>query len=135
MSLRAKDLTRTAADSRVIEAAVREQLTVLDDKIKSHQGCWGRNVSAYNLPDTIAFPGVQKQDAQRVVYSRMIESLERRGFEVGLALEPSPKLYVAWTTQMDPQALDRMNTVLASHMLRDPGEVESFLRPAGQPAS
>lgn len=60
-------------------------------------------------------PGLEKKDAQRIVYSTIIRDLEKRGFEVRILLENTKTvLYIAWVTDLDAQEAGAMTSFIAA---------------------
>ena len=127
MSVTVKQLTRSGAKSRDLDAVVREQLFIIDDRLQRTERGWGRNVLAHSLPTNLAFPGLEKKDAQRIVYVAIVKSLESRGFGVRLLLEPDrTTLYLEWVADLAPEEIAAMNRLI--HRVRiAPGEVGRFL--------
>jgi hypothetical protein len=113
MSITAKQLSKSGARGKDIDAIVRDQLQLIDDKLLHADRSWGRNVVSYDLPGNLALPGLDKRDAQRIVYSSIIRSLQKRGFEVRLLLEnPQTVLYIAWVTELNTDEIDAMNKLI-----------------------
>lgn len=110
MSVTAKRLSKSGARGKELDAIVREQLQILDDKLIHHSRSWGKNVVSHDLPVNLAMPGLDKRDAQRIVYSAIIRSLVKREFEVRLLLEEScTTIYIAWVTDLDTEEIQAMN--------------------------
>lgn len=113
MSITATQLSKTGARGKDIDTIVRDQLQIIDDKLLRADRSWGRNVVTYDLPNNMSLPGLEKRDAQRIVYSSIIKSLVLRGFEVRLLLEKNQTvLYIAWVTILNVEELEAMNKLL-----------------------
>lgn len=126
MAVRAQQLSRSGARGKDLDIVVREQLQIIDDKLLRADRKWGRNVVAHNLPLAPALPGLSRADAQRVIYSAILRSLEKRGFEVKIVLEPArTTVYVAWVADLEAQELTAMNSLIDSKRIR-PGELAAF---------
>lgn len=127
MSVTAEQLKKSGIRQSDLNVVVREQLQIIDQKLLNHERSWGRNVITVNLPLDFPATGLQKSSAQRVIYSAIITSLQGRGFEVFLRLEPSATtLYVEWTAEIDEVELSRMNTTIKNSRIH-PEEVGPFL--------
>lgn len=132
MSVTAKQLSQTAARGKDIQNIIRDQIQLIDKKLLETPKVWGRNVVPCDLPTTIAIPGLNKQDAQKIVYSSIVRSLESRGFEVRLLLteakerEPAiSRIYIAWVTDLDVAEVEAMNALVKQKRIA-PEEVEKF---------
>lgn len=115
MAVHAEALGRTGSKGREIGDTVREQLRIIDERLTRHDKTWGRNVVLYDLPVAFTFPGLSKANAQRLIYSGVIRSLEERGFEVRIVLEPEPErstLAVMWVTDVDKAEIEAMSAVV-----------------------
>lgn len=98
-----------------MDAVVREQLQIIDDRLMRAERTWGRNVVVHDLPTNLAMPGLDKRDAQRIVYTAIIRSLTKRGFEIRLLLEENQSsLYVVWVTDLDTEEIQAMNQLVKS---------------------
>lgn len=75
------------------------------------------SVVNHELPTNFAISNMSLPDAQRVIYSSVIEELEKRQFNVKIKLNPtSTFITVSWISMYDKQELERMSKVIASHL-------------------
>lgn len=96
-----------------MDAIIREQLQIIDDRLTRAERTWGRNVVSHDLPTNLAMPGLDKRDAQRIVYCAIVRSLTGRGFEVRLLLEEERSaIYIAWVTDLDLEEIQAMNHLI-----------------------
>ena len=134
MSLTAKQLSKSGARGKELDTLVREQLHILDDHLQRSERTWGANFVVYDLPTSFNFPGLDKKDAQRIVYTAVIKSLRERGFEVRLLLVPErTALYVKWVTDLNSAEIEAMNRLITEVRIA-PEAVEAFLAD-GAPAA
>jgi hypothetical protein len=120
MSVKADQLRKSGAKGKDLDVIVREQLQIIDDKLMRCERTWGRNVVAHDLPMNFYLPGLEKKDAQRIIYSTVIRSLADRGFELRILLDPKQTvLYIAWVTDLDPSEIEAMNRLLREHRIRE----------------
>jgi len=113
MSVSAKQLSKSGARGKQLDTLIRDQLQIIDDRLLQADRTWGRNVVAVDLPTAIPLAGLDKKDAQRIIYSTIIRSLERRGFETRLLLEPEhTKIFISWMTDLDSTEIEAMNIVI-----------------------
>ncbi len=134
MSVTAKQLSKSSAQGKEIDIVIREQLQIIDDKLLRAPRSWGRNVVTHDLPTTlVGIQGLDKKDAQRVVYSAVLRSLDGRGFDTAIVLGAEcTRLYIAWATRLSLDEVEAMNTLIRSRRL-EPGAVEEFLTRRGGP--
>lgn len=113
MSITAKKLSKSGARGKEMDAIIREQLQIIDDRLIRAERTWGRNVVSQDLPTNLAMPGLDKRDAQRIVYCAIVRSLTGRGFEVKLLLEEDRSaIYIAWVTDLDLEEIQAMNHLI-----------------------
>lgn len=75
----------------------------------------------HELPTNFAISNMTLQDAQRVIYSNVIEELEKRQFKVKIKLNPtSTFITVGWVSMYDRQEMERMSSVIAAHLVQNP---------------
>jgi hypothetical protein len=135
MSVTAKNLSKSGARGKDLDAVVREQLQIIDDKLLRADRTWGRNVVVHDLPTVLALPGLDKKDAQRIVYSSILRSLDRRGFETRIILEDDfTKIAIAWMTDLDAEEVEAMNALIRAKRIQN-GMLQDFVQqPARAPA-
>lgn len=132
MSVTSQQLSKSGAKGKDLDVAVREQLLIIDDHLSRADRTWGRNILAHELPTNLSFPGLEKKDAQRIIYSAIIRSLQERGFGVRLLLETDRTvLYAEWVTDLNTEEIAAMNRLISSVCI-DSGEVEEFLAREGE---
>jgi hypothetical protein len=134
MSVTAKQLSKSGARGKDLDAVVREHLQIIDDKLLRADRTWGRNVVTHDLPTVLTLPGLDKKDAQRIVYSTILRSLDRRGFETRILLEANATtVYIAWMTDLDIEEVEAMNALVrAKRIERD--SLKTFVQRGGAPA-
>jgi hypothetical protein len=134
MSLTAKQLSRSGARGKDLDALIGEQLRIIDDRLLRAGRAWGRNVVQVDLPTTLSLPGLAKIDAQRLLYSTILRSLQERGFETRLLLEGErATLYVCWMTDLDVAEVAAMNALIKANRVA-PRDLATFLREGATPA-
>ena len=116
MSVTAKKLSKSGAKGKNLDGIVREQLQIIDAKLLQHERMWGWNVIVYELPSS--FPGaigLERKEAQRIVYSSILKSIKNRGFMVKLFLTTKESLlYIGWETDLDPEEAEAMTELIRS---------------------
>lgn len=128
MSVLASQISKSGAKGKELDTTIREQLQIIDDKLLKAERTWGRNSVTHELPVSISIPGLAKKDAQRILYSAILRSLERRGFEVRILLDDDHTiLYIVWTTDLDSKEVDAMNFIIRSKRI-SADAVEDFIQ-------
>lgn len=125
MAITARRLSQSGARGRDLDVMVREQLGVIDGKLLRHPTIWGVNIVSHELPTALpAAGGLDRRSAQLVVYSAIIQSLERRGFEAALDIVTSTPtspgkvtLHVRWVTSLASAELRATEDLLRGHSL------------------
>ena len=134
MAVTAKQLSKSGARGREIDLIVREQLQIIDDRLLHSERSWGRNVIMYELPLIFALPGLDKRDAQRIIYSAILRSLDKRGFETRIVLEADRTvLCVAWMTDLDVDEVEAMSALIRAKRVA-PADLEPFVARGAVPA-
>lgn len=127
MSVTAQQLSKSGAKGKEIDAVVREQLLIIDDKLQRAERTWGRNVLTHDLATAFHFPGLDKRDAQRIIYAAIIRSLQDRGFTIRLLLEEErTALFIEWVTDLNVAEVDAMNRLIQKVKI-DIKDVNNFL--------
>jgi hypothetical protein len=129
-----KRLSKTGARGKDLDGVIREQVQIIDDKLLRSEKTWGRNVVSQDLPEFIMVPGLEKKDAQRIVYSALIREYDKRGFETAIVIDDHQStLYLAYMTDLDSEEVEAMNSLIKSR--RVPREkIGDWMRRGGVPA-
>lgn len=125
MSVTVEDLQKSlGGDAHCIKRYVREELQTIDHQLVEHNRCSsGDNIVTISLPTDFPFGGVNKKDAQRIVYFQIVRSLQQRGFVVQLLLEEqSTKISIEWSTGLTKKVSDSMNLVLHNCIVSSPND-------------
>lgn len=127
MSITAVQLGRTGTRSKEIETVVRDLIQTADVALGRHPKGWGRNVMPFDLPVNFNFSGLERKDAQRVVYVAVAQSLEERGFTVKILIEETIcTMFIEWVSDIDTKEIAEMNRFLEQRQIVG-NEVQGFL--------
>ena len=119
MSITAGQLSKVGVHKKEIESIVVEQLQIIDDKLIKSEKTFGKNKIEHNLPININISGLEKKNAQRIIYSTILRSLEKRGFNTNLILEDNKTvLIVKWKTDFSNKEIEAMNELLKSRIIK-----------------
>ena len=127
MSITAKQMSQMSICSRELDSYVASLLQTIDSHLERAPKTWGRNVVTIELPDCIILGNLTKSEAQRLVYSKVLRDIDKRGFEVRILLEGCQSLlYIAWTTAFSDEESRAMTEIIKAKRIR-PEAVESFM--------
>lgn len=114
MSVTVKQITEMCIKNKDIDTLIKEQLQIIDDKLLHSDRSWGNNCITHSLPITmVGVSGLDRKDAQRIIYSSILCSLEKRGFTTKIVLDDSATtLYISWKSELDEESLNTMNTII-----------------------
>jgi hypothetical protein len=71
----------------------------------------------YHLPKTFMFTGINRAEAQLVIYGKVIEEYKSRGYEVEL-LRHKSVLRISWETSiLTPAEKERYTKLIADHLV------------------
>lgn len=119
MSVTVKQINEMCMKNKDLDTLVKEQLQIIDDKLLHSDRSLGNNCIVHGLPTTMpGIIGIDRQDAQRIVYSTIICSLEKRGFVVKIVLDDSSTLlYISWKATLDNDSIKSMNTIIGKNLI------------------
>uniref|UniRef100_A0A6C0LLL4 Uncharacterized protein n=1 Tax=viral metagenome TaxID=1070528 RepID=A0A6C0LLL4_9ZZZZ len=106
-------ISRSVLAGTTLNDIVREQLFIIDKKIIAIKKNIGENVLVYNLP--VTFPNLQSErtDSRIIIYTHILKSLEKRGFEVKIKLSESQAIVtIKWTIGLSNEDLSTMERYL-----------------------
>jgi hypothetical protein len=97
-----------------LQSHIEEIGKAIDDKIIDANKS-GECEVVYPLPEYFDIQSLSRQDIQLVIYSRLIENFEKRGFDVSLTTN-KPHLRVKWTNMLDDDEKERMKHIIKRHI-------------------
>jgi hypothetical protein len=119
MSVTVKQLNELTLKNKDIETTIKEQLNIIDDKLLRSDRAIGSNCITHTLPTFIVgISGIDRRDIQRIIYSSIMCSLEKRGFIVKICLsENSTTLYISWKSELDIESVETMNSIIKNNRI------------------
>jgi len=116
------NITAGALHKKANTGQVREEI---DNILKTLEGliltAHEQRVSTltHELPTNFSISNMALSDAQRVIYSGIIEELEKRQFRVRIKLNPTTTfIKISWVSMYDQEEMERMSNVIASHLIQ-----------------
>lgn len=119
MSVTVKQINELSLRNKDLDTMIKEQLQIIDDKLLHSDKYIGNNSIIHHLPTTMpSIVGIERMDSQRIIYSSIICSLEKRGFIVKLLLNNNyALLHISWKSEIDKVSLDTMNTIIRNNII------------------
>lgn len=129
MSVKVGDLQTTIVNTSSLEAQVREHLHMIDDKLRGADRTFGRNILRVKLPATFGIPGLDPMEQQRFVYSEILDSLQKRGFEARIWLgKDSAELFIAYIVTFNPEQIEAMSAIIRNSVI-SAEDIPKFMNP------
>lgn len=101
---------------KAIEITSNEIYKSIADKIKEAAKN-GMCEIYYNLPDNFNVGNLEPQDSQLLIYTDIIERLEKHGLLVSIIVRSGEKiLHVKWPTKLDNAERERRKNYLKKHV-------------------
>lgn len=112
-------MSELSMKNKDIEMLIKEQLQIIDDKLIHSDKGIGDNYILHNLPTNMtSVTGIDKKDAQRILYNSIIYSLEKRGFSVKITLEDLyTTLYISWKSEINSDSMETMNKIIKTNRI------------------
>jgi hypothetical protein len=119
MALRVEDLQTALVSTSALENQVREQLLLIDTRIRESDRVFGENLITVNLPTSFGVPGLDKMEQQRFVYSEIIDSLKLRKFEVRIFLgKDSATIYIKYVVRFNVDQVEAMSDIIRASVIK-----------------
>jgi len=130
MSVTVQQITELTLKNKNIDIIIKEQLQIIDDKLIHSRKIIGENYITYTLPYNLPqIEGISKSDLQKIIYTSIIVSLEKRGFIVKIVLEKLISiLYISWITEIDYNSVQTMNMILKQKRISN-DELQTLTQP------
>lgn len=82
----------------------------------------GKSELLFDLPDTFEVGNIEQKDAQIIIYSTLIERIEKdgRGPKVALVRKPdgTSMFKINWPHTLDPREIDRRKQIIMRHLTK-----------------
>lgn len=119
MSLTVDTLNKSIISGSSLIDIIKEQLLIIDKQIMRSDKSMGGNTLVYDLP--VMFPSLPTDPAssKKIVYSRIIQSLEKRGFVCSIRLTKGGEkvqLVIKWNIGVDIHELEELDSFLKSRV-------------------
>lgn len=136
MSLTAARLSKAGTRSREIDTLIRERLQYIDVELGKHVPLWGVNTVRVELPTTFPLPGLERSDAQRLIYSQILTSIQERGFTTGIVIgSDTTFLHIGWLHEFSTEEVEAMNAAIRRARIDAPDPVAAFRARVAQTAT
>lgn len=123
----ATKLSKLSVKVKELENIIKEHLYIIDEKMLKSDKCWGRNVIAHELPTIFVIPGIERKDAQRMVYSAVLKNLQKRGFEAKILIDATKTIiYISWICEYSQEEINGMDAIIKDNRIL-PNQVDEFI--------
>lgn len=81
----------------------------------------GLSGTSFSLPSDFAVGNLEPAEVQLVIYSRLIEKVEKEGLTVTINMDQGTgesSLDISWPSQLDPAEKARMKRIILAHIKR-----------------
>lgn len=115
MSLTAKDFINADIQVEAINREVNDILERIDFEMKIAYEA-GKHMVNCSVPIHFSIPNMLNADAQREIYSRLLDSLKKRGFFVRWhTSNPNVIFQISWLSDEEHREIERKMRMLAEH--------------------
>lgn len=118
MNITADQVQRSCSGTQIIEQEIRTLLKTMQSEIieESKNGSTSVVVS---VPTNFSIVNMSNQTAQTIIYHRLIEEIEEKGFNVKISMDDSAVTYcIRWDIKKDHKDLKNMRNVIAAHIVK-----------------
>jgi hypothetical protein len=124
MSLKAEQLKHNKSQKLQVRLETKAILGYVDDELrKAHDS--GKAEVSLTLPINFSIPYMKNNDAQRKIYSKILESLIDRNFIPKMRLrKDSTLLTIRWWSDEELHDMDVQNTLIAKYSEKSYSDVD-----------
>ena len=98
-----------------INSIVKNQIMIIDTKLRKADKSWGKNVLTHVLPSDFDIPGLSKEKSQKLIYSQIITKCEDAGYKVRIAFNKNKNknvLALVWESEISEEDMNTMDSVI-----------------------
>lgn len=99
----------------VVNSIVRNQIMLIDAKLRKAEKSWGKNVLIHVLPSDFDIPGLTKEKSQKLIYSQIITKCEDAGYKVRITFNEKKNktvLALVWESEISEEVLTTMDSII-----------------------
>ncbi len=128
MSVTVKQLSSAIVKNKDIDSFVRDQLRAIDVILIKTRAKWGHNLIKYEISNIFNFLGLEREQAEKIVYSKIMKNLEKRGFTVKIKLgHDKSTMYITWITGIENGDESELNSYLIKRTITSDYDVKPNL--------
>lgn len=118
MNITADQVQKTCTGSQLIDMEIKSILkTFQSEIIEASKNGYTSVVVA--VPTNFSIVNMNNKTAQTIVYHRLIEECEEKGFNVKLSMDQSAVTYcIRWDIKQNSGDLKEMRNIIASHIVK-----------------
>lgn len=110
-----------------IRAHVDETIDTIDSKI--NEMCITTNKIDHEMPKDIFIPGLDRKNAQRIVYYQVAKQIIKAGYTLQITFRPKVIFHISWITDMDDEDAHKLDQFLVSLMRKSDEKQPNPQRP------
>jgi hypothetical protein len=119
MNISATQIQNTCTGTLVLETQVTTILKTFQSAIIDAAKNGSTSV-VVEVPTNFNIVSMSNKTAQTIIYHRLIEVLEKKGFNVKLGMDDASVTYcIRWDIKTDSRDLVNMRNAIASHVIRN----------------
>jgi hypothetical protein len=124
MAATIKELNNPIVKGDDIERVIIDQLNAIDSALRRADVKWGINIVEYKISNNFNFPGLDRSDAETIIYSRIMESLEKRGFHTNIVLQESNAvLCISWRAGSKKYDLKKLKKYIEKKQIMERNDI------------
>ena len=121
MLVTAGEVRESCSGTQYVESSVKTILRTFHSEIME-AGKSGATSVIVSVPTNFSIVNMNNKTAQTIIYHRLIEALEKKGFNVRISMDNAVVTYcIRWDIKSDVKDLQQMREVIAAHIVRDGG--------------
>lgn len=120
-------LNRSVVKNKDLDTIVKDHLRAIDACLLRSTSKWGTNTIKYVISNAFNFQGLERVEAEKIIYSKIIRELEKKQFKVKILTgHKMCTLYISWETGIDQVNMEELDRYLAKHMIKSEDELKKM---------
>ena len=120
-------LNRSVVKNRDLDVVVKDHLRSIDAALLRCTTKWGKNLIKYDISNSFNFVGLERVQAEKIIYTKIIRNLEKRNFTVKIILgHMKSSLYISWETGIEQLDMNELDKYLIKHTIKSEDELKKI---------
>jgi hypothetical protein len=98
----------------LVNSIVRNQINLIDSKLKHIDKKWGINIVKHALPTDFDIPGLNNERAKKLIYTQIITKCESAGYSVKLVVDNKKNkaaVVLIWESEVSREESETMDRI------------------------